>query len=255
MKFINSLYIFVVVCGAAIMSLSLVSGHGFMIEPKSRQFVCNSNPSNSIWWPENGDGIVDAGCKAAFKYVKARGGNAQYQFTQANEYSVNIPQYANGYSALTAAVPQYLCSANADGTGNFGDKTGMSAGVPSLVGGAWTVGTTYQVASTSVTSKTVNFTFCATATHSPSFWEIYITNPGVNVDTTNLTWNHVSLVQSFGNIVPVTGSWTGCPATKAYIFTVTLPTRFAKSTIISRWQRDDPVGECFINCCDILFTV
>ncbi|KAN0035920.1 hypothetical protein ACTA71_005214 [Dictyostelium dimigraforme] len=221
----------------SMISVALISGHGYSIYPMARQTLC---PKGNIWWPDNGDGITDDACRAAFKYVQNKGNNPQYQFVQINEYSINIPAYAQGDSALQAAVPSALCSAYA--TSGSNDKSGMSIAAP------WTV--TTIPAAVGATHVNITYTFCATATHEPSYWEFYVSNPGFNPATTELKWSDLTKFQTFGNTANIAFSHPSCTATKGYSFNLSLPTRFANSVLLVRWQRDDPVGETFINCSD-----
>ncbi|KAK5584132.1 hypothetical protein RB653_005739 [Dictyostelium firmibasis] len=230
--------------------LSLVNGHGYSIYPPARQYVCISNPKNSIWWPVDGSGIVDEFCRDAYTYVYNRNGQSQEQavkqFTQKNEYAVLIPDYDQGFNALKNAVPSSLCSAGAnDSSLNFGDKSGMS------IASSWPF-TTLQCDSDNHMCK-VEINYCATAVHNPSFWEIYLSE---NYDPTSseLTWDDLELVSDFGNILPTHTTHPGCTSSDAYVFTTSIPMRSSPATMLIRWQRDDPVGECFINCCDVNFS-
>ncbi|EAL70608.1 hypothetical protein DDB_G0273103 [Dictyostelium discoideum AX4] len=221
----------------SMISISLINSHGYAIYPMARQQKC---PKGNIWWPEDGSGITDAACRSAFQFVKAKGNNPQYQFIQSNEFSVLIPNYAQGASALKAAVPNSLCSAYATTSSN--DKSGMSIVAP------WTP----TIIPTTANAVNVSFTykFCATASHNPNFWEFYVSKPGFNPTTTPLTWDHLTLFQSFPNTASVSISDPSCSSTSAYIFNLNMPTRFSNAILLVRWQRVDPVGECFINCSD-----
>ncbi|EFA82167.1 enhancing factor precursor [Heterostelium album PN500] len=228
--------------------LALVNGHGYPIYPLSRQNTCSSNPKNAIYYPENGDGITDPACRAAFKYVYNKANSAataQYQFIQTNEYSINIPNYADGYSAMTAAIKSDLCSAGQTVAPN--DKSGMSIAAP------WTV-TSISVPSVSTKSKDIMFSYCATAPHNPSYWEFYVTKEGFDVSKNKITWNDVELITKIDDVPTITTNDPKCSVTKAYNMTITLPARFSNSVLLSRWQRVDPVGEGFYSCSDFVFT-
>ncbi|KAF2073666.1 hypothetical protein CYY_005016 [Polysphondylium violaceum] len=241
------------ICLLILSIISFTNGHGYGVgDLMSRQIKCTTSPSFSIWWPEDGTGIANLACRAAYQHVATKTGSAdaaRYQFVQKNEYSVLIPNYAAGYSALTAAVPDSLCSAHAvNNAVQFGDKSGMS--IPNN----WLLNT-ITVPSTSTASKDVVFEFCATAAHNPSFWEFYVTNSGFNIQTSNLTWSDLTLIHSTGDNLPVTNTNANCEASKAYKIPITLPARYQGATLLVRWQRVDPVGECFINCSDFIFSV
>ncbi|KYQ89019.1 fusolin precursor [Tieghemostelium lacteum] len=238
---------------ATILSLTIiqVSGHGYLTYPISRQIRCTSNNQNSIWWPENGDGIKDPQCKAAFQYVYNKYGGsadaARYQFVQKNEYSINIPDYAQGPSAMKARLPKSICSAGAVNKDVlFGDKSGMSIPYPwpaTIIDGA------------GAGSKTINISFCATAVHAPNQWSFYVTKPGFNVATQEITWDNLELIQNYPTTqVPSTPTNNLCETSNAYNMAVTLPARYTNAVLVSVWQRVDPVGECFINCADYVFS-
>ncbi|KAN0028596.1 hypothetical protein ACTFIV_010442 [Dictyostelium citrinum] len=227
-----------------------VQSHGYSIFPPARQFVCTSNPKNSIWWPEDGSGIVDDFCREAYQYVYDRNqgqqSSAVVQFTQINEYAVMIPDYDTGFDALKNAVPSSLCSAGANNTySNFGDKSGMS------IASSWPF-TELQCDSDNHMC-TIDFYYCATAVHNPSYWEIYLSN-GYDPSSSELSWSDLELVAEIGNVPPTSNTHTSCPSSSAYEFSANIPMRSSPSTILIRWQRDDPAGECFINCCDVSFS-
>eukprot|EP01132_Coremiostelium_polycephalum_P005206 gene5206-6483_t len=229
-----------------------VSAHGMMSYPVARQFLCNQNPSNQIWWPDDGTGIVDPQCRAAYQYVRTKYGGdanaARNQFVQQNEYAVMIPNYAAGFSALTAAVPNSICSAHAvDKNAQFGDKSGMS--IPFN----WP-STLLPVTNPGNGTTTINLDFCATAAHNPSYWEFYLTKNSFNVQTQTITWSDVDLVAYVGNVFAGTNTNPKCPSGKAFFMTITIPVRTVPSVLITRWQRNDPMGECFINCSDVRFS-
>eukprot|EP01133_Synstelium_polycarpum_P016621 gene16621-19744_t len=235
---------------AIAMIATAVYGHGYALRPLARHQICAANSNNNIWYPEDGSGVKEPSCSAAFQHVyqKSGAGAARIQYVQNNEYAVMIPNYPQGYSALTAAVPNNLCSAHAINAGaGFGDKSGFSIPAnwkPNVV----------NVASTSVQSQTIDFVWCATAAHDPSFWEFYVSKPGYNYATSMLTWDDVTLLHSEPNGIPVTmGKLEGCSADKYYQLALTVPARFDPATILVRWQRIDAAGECFMNCIDYQF--
>eukprot|EP01133_Synstelium_polycarpum_P006610 gene6610-7679_t len=213
--------------------------------------VCYQNKNNNIFYPEDGQGIKDPACSAAFQHVYKKTGNseaARTQYIQNNEYAVLIPEYAKGFSALTAAVPNNLCSAHAvNVAAQFGDKSGMS--VPTI----WRPNM-IKVDSTSVKSQTIDFTWCATAAHDPSYWEFYVSEPSYDYTKSMLTWDDLTLIHEAPSIPLINGNLEGCTVDKYYKLQLSLPARFNAATLLVRWQRVDPVGECFINCVDYKFT-
>eukprot|EP01132_Coremiostelium_polycephalum_P004615 gene4615-5766_t len=222
-----------------------------MTYPGSRQFICTSNSQNNIWWPDDGSGIRDPQCRAAFQYVYNKYQDpspAQYQFVQKNEFAVLIPDYDQGMTALKAAVPTALCSAGSvDKNAPFGDKSGFS--IP------------YKWPSTPITVTnrrgritTINLEFCASAAHNPSYWEFYLTKDGFDVETEEVTWDNVEMVDFIGDIPKVPNTNNKCYGSWAYKMQITVPVRNSNSSVLlMRWQRDDPVGECFMGCSDIRF--
>eukprot|EP01133_Synstelium_polycarpum_P010703 gene10703-12448_t len=237
----------------AIAMASAVYGHGYTAYPPARHMVCVNNYQNSIWWPEDGSGILEPSCRAAFQYVRNKyNGNsdaARTQYVQSNEYSVMIPNYSQGYSALTAAVPDTICGAHAiNANAQFGDKSGFS------IAANWKP-TSIKVNSTSVNSKVIEYQWCATAAHSPNFWEFYVSKVGYNYANAPLTWADLQLIQVSTNLQPVQQQVPNCSSGQIYKLNLTLPARFNPTTLVTRWQRDDPAGECFINCSDYINTV
>ncbi|GAM27572.1 hypothetical protein SAMD00019534_107480 [Acytostelium subglobosum LB1] len=227
------------------------SGHGYSIYPPARQIVCVNNNQNSIWWPENGEGIKDQWCKNAYLHVYNKyhqSSPANTQFVQINEYSVLIPNYSQGLPALKAAVPNAICSAHAiNDASQFGDKSGMS--IPNT----WKP--TVIKALTGSNSVNITYTFCATAAHTPSYWEFYVTVPTFNGKTTEVGWDNLVFVSRVQNLMPIDGTYPGCGGSKLFKTTLTLPNRYANAgTLVARWQRIDPVGECFINCSDYVMS-
>ena len=43
---------------------SHVNAHGFLESPKARQAICNAD--GGYWWPDDGSGIPNLACRAAF---------------------------------------------------------------------------------------------------------------------------------------------------------------------------------------------
>jgi len=231
---------------------TLISGHGYAIYPMARQTICTTNPNNNIFWPEDGSGISDPQCRAAFQHVFNKNQDAEaarIQFVQQPEFAVMIPSYDQGIDALMAAVPNNICSAHAiEASAQFGDKSGMS--IPY----AWPA-TNIKVNKIDTTYE-LTVDFCATAVHNPSYWEFYLTKPGYNVVKDQVSWDNLDLVATVGNILPVTTSNRACSSSNAYVMTITIPVYDTTvSTLVTRWQRDDPAGECFINCSDIQFSI
>ncbi|EFA84504.1 phospholipid-binding protein [Heterostelium album PN500] len=191
-----------------------VNGHGYTVYPPARQQICVSNNQNSIWWPSDGSGIVDSWCRNAWNAVYNKYNQnpsaAQTQFVQINEYAVLIPNYAQGLPALKAAVPSNICGA---GASNANAQFGDKSGF-SIVNN-WP--STKINAPVGANSVNITFTWCATAVHNPN---------------------------------SVAGQYPGCSGSALFKTALTLPARYSQATIVARYQRIDPAGECFINCSD-----
>ena len=148
--------------------------HGYMESPKARQAICKEQ--GGYWWPADGTGIPNLACRAAFL------DDGHLPFTQANEFSINIANF-NDQSAVETAIPAgTLCA------GGSAQKDGID--IPSADWQATTV--------TPDSAGNITVEFFATAPHDPSFWRFYLTNPGFNPATDNLTWNNISLIDSKG---------------------------------------------------------
>ncbi|MGZ9899551.1 lytic polysaccharide monooxygenase [Shewanella gaetbuli] len=188
--------------------------HGWTEYPEARQSICYEQGGLWSGTPPN----------AACAQAKALSGT--YPFVQRNEYAINIaaPHY-NDMDAVKAAVPDgSLCYANDP------QKSGMGA-----EHSEWT--------RTEMQPGTFELVFNATAPHNPSFWQFYLTKPGVDVSKP-LKWGDLELIQQYGNIA-VDGD-------KKYRMEVTIPAdRSGDAILYTRWQRDDTVGEGFYNCSDI----
>ncbi|MGF1740091.1 lytic polysaccharide monooxygenase [Vibrio profundum] len=195
--------------------LLVVSGqafaHGWSEFPPARQELCYEQ--GGIWsgTPPN----------AACAQAKAISGS--YPFVQRNEYSINITDY-NDMQVVKGAIPNgTLCYANDP------QKKGMGA-----ASSAWT--------RTDVSAGKFEFVFNATAPHNPSFWQFYLTKPGVDVSQP-LKWGDLELIQEMGDVPVENGK---------YRMDVTIPeNRIGDATLFVRWQREDSAGEGFYNCSDI----
>ena len=191
--------------------------HGWVEFPEARQSICYEQ--GGLWTgnPPN------AACAAALQE------SGTYPFIQRNEVAINIqaPDYLD-QNIVKAAIPDgSLCYANDS------QKSGLG-----IAHSDWT--------RTEIAPGTFEFVFNATAPHNPSYWEIYLTKPGVDVSQT-LKWDDLELIQEYGDIT--------VGADKKYRMNVTIPAdRSGDAVLYTRWQRIDPVGEGFYNCSDITIT-
>jgi Uncharacterized protein conserved in bacteria len=235
-----------------------------MENPVARQVFCEK--AGGYYWPEDGSGIADPACRAAYQHVYKKFGNhaqqAQYQFFQWHEYSKNIPapDY-NDIEKVKAAIPDgQLCSAGnvveaqklvpmlkagnaaqakrqgedyANSSQSLNDKSGMD--VPA----AWKL---HELKKGS--DNVAELIYNAHVPHSPSFWEIYITKPGFDRAKKALAWDDLEAkpIATFDDI-PVEGG--------KYKMKVDLGDRTGGYLIYSRWQRKDSAGEGFYNCSDV----
>ena len=186
--------------------------HGWVEYPEARQSICYEE--GGLW-----DGVPP---NAACAQAKSISGN--YPFVQRNEFAINIDNY-NDIESVKAAIPDgTLCYAN------DAQKKGMGA-----EHSGWT--------RTSIQSGTLELVFNATAPHNPSFWEFYLTKPGVDTSLP-LTWGDLELIQEYGNIT--------VDSDKKYRMDISIPAdRTGDAILYTRWQRDDAAGEGFYNCSDI----
>ncbi|WP_261817834.1 lytic polysaccharide monooxygenase [Vibrio gallicus] len=189
--------------------------HGWTEFPEARQSICYEQ--GGIWTGN----IPNAACKAAYDE------SGSYPFVQRNEVAINIPDYTN-QAVVRQMIPNgTLCYAN--------DLQKKGLGVEHS---AWT--------RTEISPGTFELIFNATAPHNPSYWEIFITKPGVDV-AKPLAWDDLELLQEYGNIA--------IDAHSKYRMNVTIPAdRSGDAVLFTRWQRIDAVGEGFYNCSDITIT-
>ncbi|WP_192022006.1 lytic polysaccharide monooxygenase [Shewanella sp. WPAGA9] len=191
--------------------------HGWAEFPEARQSICYEQGGLWSGTPPN------AAC------AQAKEISGTYPFIQRNEFAINIPAPAyNDMDAVKAAIPDgSLCYAN------DAQKRGMGAEHT-----AWT--------RTELAPGEFEYVFNATAPHNPSFWQFYLTKPGVDVSKP-LNWDDLVLLQEYGNVA--------VGEDKKYRMNITIPAdRSGDAILYTRWQREDPVGEGFYNCSDITIT-
>lgn len=170
-------------------------------------------------------------CRDAYQFVAMISDYtaAQSMFTQINEYAALAGPDYSWEAIKDHVVGKDLCGANST------SKSGMA-----LVGDWQT---------TKVSTSEFEFEFCATATHYPSIFRIYITDYNFNVKTDELSWDRLSLVSEHINPLPVDAVSFLCTSPTAYRFPITLPYR-RQGIIYVWWQRQDAAGEGFYNCVD-----
>lgn len=196
-----------------------VSSHGYVDYPKARQQICKDD--GGYWWPDDGSGIPNAACRAA--YLQSGG----YMLTQHHEFSANVADYRNMAAVQNRVANGSLCAA--------GDSNKSGIDLPS---GDWqrTVIDLSQ-------NQTLALHFRATTPHNPSFWQIYLSKPGFTVATAPLSWDQLQLIHQQDDVTAEAGYYT---------VQVPMPAdRSGPAVLYTRWQRVDVVGEGFYNCSDI----
>ncbi|QGX39992.1 lytic polysaccharide monooxygenase [Permianibacter aggregans] len=200
-----------------------VQAHGYTHQPLARQQFCARD--GGYWWPQDGSGIPNAACRAAFLE------SGTFQFVQNIEYSANVANY-NSMEAVKAVVAdQTLCAAGDNA------KRGMN-----IAHAAW-----QRTVVTPDNNRRIEVLFYASTPHNPSFWEFYLSKPGFDAATQRLRWADLDRIASFGN----TGT-VNVGGRNMYRFEVPLPAgRSGDAVLFTRWQRQDAGGEGFYNCSDI----
>ncbi|TQV84948.1 lytic polysaccharide monooxygenase [Aliikangiella coralliicola] len=202
---------------------SLLHGHGYVDHPKARQQFCVDD--GGYWWPDDGSAIPNEACRMAFLE------SGTFQFVQNIEFAANVTDYHNLDAVKAVVTDGNLCSA--------GDNAKRGMNLPS---------THWQRTTIEPDSNgEFDFIFYGATPHNPSFWEFYLTKPGVDIDNKALTWNDIELIDSKGNI-PI--SQVG--GRNVYLAKVKIPVgRTGDAILYTRWQRNDIAGEGFYNCSDI----
>ena len=204
-----------------LLAAQTAQAHGYVDYPKARQQICKDD--GGYWWPADGSGIPNLACRAAYQQ------SGGYMLTQHHEYSTNVPDYHN-QTAVRAAVKNGLLCAGGDSR-----KSGMD--VPS----AHWQRTVIDVK----TTPQLRVRFRATTPHNPSFWQFYLSNPGVDAAAAPLSWEQLTLIHQQTDVPAVSGY---------YEIDVPLPkNRSGNAVLYTRWQRQDVVGEGFYNCSDLQF--
>ncbi len=228
--------------------------HGTVSEPVSRQQLCFDG--QDYHWPVDGGDIKNAACKSAYQsnYNKYKGkpefsGSANeqklieqsnYPFVQKDEFAKLIPQPDyNDPEKVKQAIPDgQICSGGNVGTEKdskkdylYNDKSGMDIAAP------WTA------SDVTLNDKgELDVSWHATATHDPSFFEVYLSNENYNASERPLKWSDLTLLKKDDK-----------PTLVGDTYKLTVPMKGAKGkrVLFVRWQRIDPAGEGFYSCSDI----
>lgn len=133
-----------------------VLGHGYFVNPESRISKCFMGQSRApgLWWPENGSGIPDPGCREAFQRTGHRPSfenRMGYRFTFSGGDRKRLER--GDFMPL-----HQVCSVG----GRFpaADVNTTWTRIPITVG-------------INNNQAMINFEFCATAPHNPARWFFY----------------------------------------------------------------------------------
>ncbi|MGK0599302.1 lytic polysaccharide monooxygenase [Yokenella regensburgei] len=240
--------------GAASTEKEKAPRHGTPSEPISRQQLCFDG--QDYHWPVDGSNIKNAACKAAYqvnynkykdtvKYPEFKDEQklieqSNYPFVQKNEFAhlIPAPDY-NDQEKVKAAIPDgTLCSGNNVGQAKdskkpylYNDKSGMDIPAP------WTASKVHLNA-----KGEIEITYHASATHDPSFFEVYLSNADYKASERALKWSDLTLLAKVDK-----------PQLVGSDYKFVAPAKEAKGprVLFIRWQRIDPAGEGFYSCSDI----
>ncbi|AKN80640.1 GP37/P34.8, Spindlin, Fusolin, Spheroidin-like protein [Perigonia lusca single nucleopolyhedrovirus] len=216
---------------------------------------------------------------------------AQYMFQQYHEYAATAGAQYNDLNHIQSnVVPSSLCAAGATQRWDtFGDKSGMDIAVPNwradvlYTNNKWPVvdDAQHKLANRKRHHKSLSSTdddklkdqnfvsvdihFCPTTIHEPSYFQVFISKPTYNYSA-ELTWGDLELLtplipnnkdndnnDSHSNLIANDGLDDLCTNSMIYVIPTEIPYRANKFVLFVRWQRDDPSGEGFYNCADVMF--
>ncbi|AIL65118.1 N-acetylglucosamine-binding protein A [Rickettsiales bacterium Ac37b] len=216
--------------------ISSTNAHGYSSNPIARQTKCFED--GGFNYPPDGSAIPNDACREAFKK------SGVYQFTQKQEFSMNVENYHDINSVKEKISDGNLCSA--------GDmkKSGMNV-----------VSDTWYKNDINVDKDghfEINLQFCATATHNPSYWEVYLSKEDYNSGIHPLNWDNLVLIKTITDIKAKDGKIPHCETSQYYEFAVDnldypILDSHENAILYLRWQRVDPAGEGFYNCLDVNF--
>jgi len=215
---------FALLCVAAFGARSApLAPHGTVVSPMSRVYrVYQSNPWNPNF-------------ALAANAVAIDGSLSYYTW---NELSRNIPQ------AVLAGLPPGFDYSPwiPDGELASAGRTDPNSTVyPRTYAGLDQVSPDWPT--TPVTAgQTLPISFLATAPHSPSVWDVWMTTPDWD-PSTPLRWSHMEFL----------GRPTVTATPTHYNFDVAIPTdRAGHHVLWIAWQRHDPAGEAFFSTSDLM---
>ncbi|SDH64782.1 chitin-binding protein [Sinosporangium album] len=189
----------------AILPTSPAMAHGSMSNPPSRAYVCKQ---------EGPETPKSAACKAA---VAAAGTQAFYDWHE-------VSRLEAGGRHRQIIPDGRLCGAGRD------KYRGLD-----LARSDWPA--------TRISSGSLNVTYHATAPHSNSNFEFYITREGWN-PSGPLSWSDLVHIKTFTNQNPTTfTNWS-----------INVPQRSGRHILFSIWQRVQGSTEAFYTCSDVTFS-
>lgn len=221
--------------------------HGTPTQPISRQQLCYNG--GNFHWPPDGANIPDPACKIAYQHnynkYKDKFDNenqlieqSNYPFVQKDEFAKLIPDYNNQDKVKEAIPDGQLCSGGNVGTEKdskkdylWNDKSGMD------VAASWTASNVKLN-----DNGEIDIVYHATATHNPSFFEVYLSNADYKASERPLKWSDLTLLKKVTD-VKLEGS--------DYKFSAPANNAKGERVLFIRWQRIDPAGEGFYSCSDI----
>lgn len=169
-----------------------------------------------------------------------------------NQNSRNFPGYANAGFTYASVVPDGSIS-----------NAGINDGVQSNLNfsGLNTPSAAWQKTPASA-GGSVHLNWLATATHDPSYFEVYLTKQGFDVGAQSLGWGNLEYLGRWavGNAAhPVTTGASPNPVSggtmPSYGWDVPIPRdRSGHHALVVIWQRVDPAGEAFVATQDLAVT-
>ncbi|MDO6405446.1 lytic polysaccharide monooxygenase [Pantoea phytobeneficialis] len=202
-------------------SVPSVFGHGGLVEPPARQYYCNQNQNLDV-------------CKKA-SAESNDGGQSIYTWQELTGF------VGGNHSAEQARkeIPSTLiCSGTDKGRGFSSPRA------------EW-----HTTLIKPDSNGKVKMRYGYTQPHDPSWIEFYISKKGYNPAEKALGWDDVELLDTVVSSKATQKRPGDVPgAYSSYEdFNITIPAdRTGRAVIFSRWQRNDPAGEGFYNCSDVI---
>lgn len=210
---------------SAISFSPLCLAHGTVVDPASRVYrVYQSNPSNPNF--------------ALAQTAVALDGELSYYSW--NELSRNIPEAVNAGLPPGFDYSSWIPDGELASAGRVDPNSPL---YPRTYTGLDQVSTDWPTTAVAAGSV-MPVDFLATASHSPSVWDVWMTTPSWD-PSLPLTWDKMEFLGR--PQVTLSGGH--------YQFDVTVPgDRDGHHVLWVAWQRDDPAGEVFISVSDLMVT-